>query len=80
VHQYGVTIRVYGDTDIRVGDVVKLQIPQITGADNPKQQEVFSENYIIYEMKHILNQQDNHAFQHYMVLDLRKPNMFGDIG
>lgn len=80
VHQYGVTIRVYGDTDLRVGDVVKLEVPAISGVDNPKQQEVFSENYIVYEMKHMLYQQENYGFQHYMVLDLRKPNMFGDIG
>ena len=73
--QSGVRIRVYGDTEIRVGDVIQLDIPEISGAENIKNQEYYSGNYIISEMKHRLDKKPTGGFEHYMVFDLRKPNM-----
>lgn len=73
--QAGLRIRVYGDTEIRVGDVIKLDIPEISGTDSPKIQEYYSGKYIITEMKHRLDKRGSAAFEHYMIFELRKPNM-----
>jgi len=73
--QYSVRIRVYGDTDLRVGDVIQLDIPEITGASDPKIQEHYSGNFVIFEMKHRLDKRPTSGFEHYMVFDLRKPHV-----
>jgi hypothetical protein len=79
--QYGLRLRVYGDTDIRVGDVIKVSIPDISGITvEPEQQKIYSENFIITEMKHRLDQKENKNFEHYMILEVRKPNMYSSIG
>lgn len=76
ISQYGVTIRVYGDTNILVGDMVRLDIPEITGTTTePKPQEIFSKNYIIFNQRHMLRKNGTGNFDHYMSLDLRKPNL-----
>ena len=44
--QYGVRVKAYGDTGIRVGDIIKLALPDISGVtESPKPAEIFSENY-----------------------------------
>jgi hypothetical protein len=81
ISQYGLRLRVYGDTDIRVGDIIKASLPDISGVTvDPEQQKIYSENYIIVEMKHRLDQRENKKFEHYMVLDVRKPNMYSSVG
>jgi hypothetical protein len=81
ISQYGLRLRVYGDTDIRVGDVIKASLRDISGVTvDPEQQKIYSENYIVVEMKHRLDQKENKTFEHYMILDVRKPNMYSAIG
>lgn len=76
ISQYGITIRVYGDTSILLGDMVKLQIPEITGVTvEPKQQEIFSNNYIIFNQRQMLRKRRDGRFSYFMSLDLRKPNL-----
>jgi len=77
ISQYSVTIRVYGDTSLLVGDMIKLNIPEITGVTvEPKQQEIFSNNYIVFSQRHMLRKRSNDGrFSHFMSLDLRKPNL-----
>lgn len=76
ISQYGVTIRVYGDTNILVGDMVKLNIPEITGITiEPKKQEIFSNNYIIFNQRQMLRKRRDGRFSYFMSLDLRKPNL-----
>ena len=78
ISQYGVSIRVYGDTDILVGDMVKLDIPEITGVtQEPEKQEIFSKNYIIFNQRHMLKKRDDGRYNYHMTLDLRKPNLSG---
>jgi len=75
--QYTVNIKVYGDTSIRVGDVIKLDIPEVTGATGKSKQQIYSENYIIFELKHTLGQNETGNFVHTMSFHLKKPNLFG---
>lgn len=78
VLQYGCRVRVYGDTDIIVGDVVKLAIQDVSGlSEDPQQQELYSENYIVRELKRQCDRAEDGKWEHYMVLDLRKTHMFG---
>jgi hypothetical protein len=76
--QYSLRIRVYGDTQIRVGDILELKFPEISGLTRkPMQGEVFSGNYIVTNLKHRLDQRDNNKFEHFMIMDVAKPNQFG---
>jgi len=77
--QYGLRIRVYGDTSIRVGDIIELKFPEIAGLTDGlgKQGEVFSGNYIVTNLKHRCDQRMNNKFEHFMVMDVAKPNQFG---
>ena len=78
ISQYGVTIRVYGDTNILVGDMIQLDIPEITGTTQaPKKQEIFSKNYMIFSQRQMLRKRTDGRFAYYMSLDLRKPNLSG---
>lgn len=75
--QNSLRIRVYGDTNMRVGDVVKLKFPEISGITRkPKQGKIFSEKYIITNLKHRCDQRGNNLFEHFMVMDVAKPNQF----
>lgn len=76
--QYRITIRVYGDTSILVGDVIQLDIPEITGTtESRKKQEIFSNNFIILNQRQMLRKRPNSGkFGYFMSLDLRKPNLF----
>lgn len=79
ITQYGVRVRVYGDTNLRVGDIVKLNIPQIyghSGEGKPKKSEIFSENYIVTALKHRCDMSEKNDFQHYIIMECRKPNQF----
>lgn len=76
--QYSLRIRVYGDTSIRVGDILELKFPEISGLTRkPKQGEIFSGNYIVTNLKHRVDQKDNNKFEHFMIMDVAKPNQFG---
>lgn len=77
ISQYGLNIRVYGDTNILVGDMIEVNMPEISGITNePKVQEVYSGNYIIFSQNHSLIKASNDGrFTHYMNLDIRKPNL-----
>jgi hypothetical protein len=81
INQYGLRLRIYGDTTMRVGDVIKAELPDISGVTvSPNQQKIYSENYIILEMKHRLDQKEGGLFEHFIILDLRKTNMYTSIG
>lgn len=78
ITQQVVRIRVYGDTSLRVGDVIKLNIPEISGlTQEPKQNKIFSENYIVTNLKHRADQQANGDFEHFVIMDCAKPNQYG---
>ena len=77
MQQYTVRIRTYGDTNIRVGDYVKMNFPEISGLTRqPKQNKIFSENYIITQLRHVLNLMEQNVFEHYLIMDIAKPNQF----
>lgn len=76
--QSGVAIKSYGDTDIRVGDVIELDIPEITGTtEAPPTAGIFSKNYIVTSINHTLEQRSNGAFEHFIIMQCAKPNQFG---
>lgn len=77
ISQYGLNIRVYGDTNILVGDMIEVNMPEISGITNePKVQDVYSGNYIIFSQNHsLIKAGDDGRFKHYMNLDIRKPNL-----
>jgi hypothetical protein len=77
--QYNLHLRVYGDTDILVGDVIEVNMPEISGVtQEPKVQKIYSGNYIIFTQNHSLIKTDTDGkFKHYMNLDVRKPNLKG---
>lgn len=76
--QYVVRIKVYGDTGIRVGDVVNLQIPETVGTTaEPKISERFAENYIVLNLKHHLQKKKDGEFEHFLIMDCAKPNQHG---
>jgi hypothetical protein len=75
--QASVRIRVYGDTSLRVGDVIELEIPEISGKDSPKPNKIFSKNYIITDLKHRADQKANGDFEHYCIIQCTKPNQYG---
>jgi hypothetical protein len=79
LNQYGLRVRVYGDTNIRVGDKVEINLPEISGLTRkPKKNKIFSNNYIVTGLKHRLDKNENNDFNHTMVMELRKPNQFGE--
>ena len=76
--QHQLRVRVYGDTNFRVGDVVRLVIPEITGVSRPvNQQEIFSEKYIITNLKHRCNASRAGGFEHFMIMDVSKTGNYG---
>ena len=76
--QSGVMVKSYGDTDIRVGDVIELDIPEITGTtEAPPTAGIYSKNYIITSVNHTLEQRSNGAFEHFIIMQCAKPNQFG---
>lgn len=80
ISQYGVKIRVYGDTDIIVGDVIEINIHKITAADvQDEPQDLFSGNYLIHSLKHKIIREENGDWGHYMILECRKMNLKGAV-
>ncbi len=76
--QYGVRFRTYGDTDMRVGDVVKLKLPIISGTTGERpQNKIFSQNYIVTNLKHVCQKTQQGRFEHYLIMDVSKPNQYG---
>lgn len=78
---YTMRARVYGDTTIRVGDVVTMNLPNITGADDAEeQQKYYSGKYIIFNLKHRLDKRPSGTFEHFMIFEMKKTNILQDIG
>lgn len=77
ISQFGLNIRVYGDTNLRIGDVVRLKSPEVVGSASEKErneQKNYEGNYIVLSQNHRIERQGNdNYFRHYMDLDLRKP-------
>lgn len=77
ISQFGLNIRVYGDTNLRIGDIINIKTPDIVGSTSDKErneQKNYSGNYIVLSQKHRIERQGNdNYFRHYMDLDLRKP-------
>lgn len=79
IAQYGLNIRVYGDTNLLVGDVIEINMPEISGVtQEPKVQTIYSGNYVIFTQNHsLIKAGDDGKFKYYMNLDVRKPNLKG---
>lgn len=77
IDQYALNIRVYGDTTLMVGDVIDVNMPEISGVTkSAEEQKVYSGNYLVFTLNHSIVREGNDGrFQHYMNLDLRKPNL-----
>ena len=76
--QTGVRVKVYGDTSIVVGDVIMISIPDITGTTEvPKDAELFGGNYLVVNIKHQLEKRSNGEFEHFIIMEIAKPNQFG---
>jgi len=83
VFTYGMNIRVYGDTNLMVGDLIELKIPEITGTTvEPPEQETYSGNYIVRSIRHLIEKRKDGqgGFEHFMVLDCRRPNLKKALG
>ena len=78
ITQYTARIRAYGDTNLRVGDIIKVNLPEISGLTHePQQNKIFSENYIVTNLKHRCEQRENFVYEHFTVMDIAKPNQYG---
>ncbi len=81
---YTMRARVYGDTTIRVGDVVTMNLPEITGAEGPdaneKNQKFYSGQYVIFNLKHRLDKRPSGVFDHFMIFEMKKTNILESIG
>lgn len=75
--QSGLRIRVYGNTDVRVGDVINLNFPEISGTDRQKTADISSSNYLITALKHRCDKADSNEFNHTMIFELRRPDQHG---
>jgi len=83
VFTYGMNIRVYGDTNLMVGDLIELKIPEITGTTvEPPEQETYSGNYIVRSIRHLIEKrkEGQGQFEHFMILDCRRPNLKKELG
>lgn len=77
MYQNQIRCRVYGDTDMRVGDVVRLILPEVSGITRaPQQGKIFSEKYIITNLKHRCDQTRSGGFEHFMIMDVTKIGNF----
>ena len=73
-----VRIKSYGDTGMRVGDVIAIDLPMIVGTtDKPPEANRFKENYIILNLKHNMYKRDNGEFEHFLIMEVVKPNQYG---
>ncbi len=64
-------ILIHGDTGLKVGDVIRLNIPQVDGLSSQKKPDAFmSNNYLITRLRHMIS--FNAKFIHEIVLDCVK--------
>jgi hypothetical protein len=65
-------IRIYGDNEIYPGDVIKINMPEISGVSEGKRPgSIITDNYLVESMKRTLSN-SNRGFQHYMSLTISK--------
>jgi hypothetical protein len=65
-------IRIYGDNEIYPGDVIKINMPEISGVSEGKRPgSIITDNYLVESMKRTLSNSDR-GFQHYMSLTISK--------
>jgi len=75
--QYSIRFRTYGDTNMRVGDIVNLDLPIIAGTTESRPRgKIFVSNYIVTNLKHRLEKQHDGRFNHFLVMEAAKPNQF----
>ena len=79
--QFGMRIRIYGDTQLLVGDIIKCKFPEIAflTVDRPEQQ-VYSGNYFVKDIRLTASKRPDGMFEHTMVLDIRRPNLKKALG
>lgn len=77
INQYSINARVYGDTELMVGDVINLIMPEISGVTREAdEQKIYGGKYVVFTLNHSIVRDDNDGrFRHYMNFDLRKPNL-----
>jgi len=83
IFAYGMNLRVYGDTNLMVGDCIDIKVPEITALSTaPDDQEVYSGIFLVKTIRHMLNKQKEGTgkFEHFMVLDCRRPNLKRSLG
>jgi hypothetical protein len=76
INQFNVNMRIYGDTDIMVGDVINMNVKEFSGTDENPDQKLTSGPYFIYSLRHHLVKDENgDKFMYNMIFDLKKPNL-----
>jgi len=69
----GVKIRVYGDTEIMIGDSVGINIPQFAGVTSGGEDaELINGRFIVKDIKHMIRNGEDGQMSHEMILDCRK--------
>lgn len=78
--QFDLKIKVYGDTSLLVGDIIGVSVPELTGKTGVRnEQKHHTGNYLVRELRHKFQKSPNRNFDHYMILDLMRPNMKNDL-
>lgn len=77
IMQYGVRIRTYGDTLLKPGDCIKINIQEISGKTENMDEEshMSAGRYLIKEIRHVMEMNATNTFTHYMIIDARKPHL-----
>jgi hypothetical protein len=76
INQFNVNMRIYGDTDIMVGDVINVNVKEFSGTDENPDQKLTSGPYFIYSLRHHISKTENgDKLMYNMVFDLKKPNL-----
>ena len=70
-------IHVYGDSEIRIGDVIKCTLPAAISADKSEQSRLETGNYLVTKVRHLILNNDRP--QHTMALELIKGNFAENI-
>jgi hypothetical protein len=68
-----VQVYVYGDSELKVGDVIKCNFPSAIDVENAKVARLESGNYLISKLRHIIMNSDRP--QHMISLELLKGNL-----
>jgi hypothetical protein len=81
ISQHGMKIRVYNDTNLLPGDLVKCKVPEISfTTQGRKEQEVYSGNYFIKNLRLTATKRSDGLVEAFHILDLRRPNLGKEIG